>query len=168
MLLCANAGVPVFAIGQGIDNWRVLLEGPLPGIEGKRVFWDLVVSFGGDYPYTTPAFRFLSVPPLRQVSNMGRVRTSLLQKYHPRIHVIKLLNSVVELFEKDDGAPAEEPPFGELKWAPEDYDRLTKKACDDPILPLPDPDYLPIVSPTIVGKSGVPRVEMPSDLEAAQ
>jgi hypothetical protein len=65
------------------------------------VFWDLLVTFREDYPETCPVFRFLDLPPLKGVSNHGRIETEMTRNYHPKMRVWALLNSIRELFDDE-------------------------------------------------------------------
>jgi hypothetical protein len=74
VLECKRSGHSIWAIKDKVGHFRVLIGAPLEAHDDKfLVNWDLVVSFPPDYPYGNPVFRFLSVPPLKRVSELGLV-----------------------------------------------------------------------------------------------
>jgi ubiquitin-protein ligase len=141
-----DEGFPVYGIGNSVSAWHVFVPGPLPGTNNKKVFWDLLIVFPPDYPYVAPVYRFLSVPPLKNVSPFGRIRAKATEYYHPRMHIATVVKEIQKLFwEVDPLVPAtietaaDKPAFDAAQ-----YEELIAKKVIDPWLPLPDMEYLAI------------------------
>jgi ubiquitin-protein ligase len=129
MAVCRKKGIPLFAVNKCIDNWRVFLRGPKGD---EAVLWDLAISFGNDYPYRCPVFRFLSIPEIDDVSKIGRVEYGLLRYYHPRVQIATILNSIERGLRKVQ--------------LPERYGDLIAARKRDPWLPIPYIEHLWLIS----------------------
>jgi ubiquitin-protein ligase len=166
-MLILAAGHPLYSVKGSIDSWRVFLKAPLGS--QREVYWDLALVFPAEYPHVCPVFRFLSLPKLRNVSKAGRVSIALIEKYHPAIHVAALLKSIRGLFEgEEEKLPYDGRVIEDLGWSEAEYDELIAKATEEPWLPIPEIDYLPIVSPNITGREVTPNVVLPEDLEVTE
>jgi ubiquitin-protein ligase len=158
MQICAESGFAPYAAADSIRHWRVHIPGPLPG-GARTVYWPVIVRFRPDYPYSAPSFHFLALPPLPNVSALGRVRCAALDAYHPRTHIALLLRAIQGLFASaDPNAPysldsAVERP----RWRAEDYDALVAARTRDPPLPLPVLEYLPLIAGEIADAAAPPR-----------
>jgi ubiquitin-protein ligase len=166
MQICIDAGFPAF-VTETILAWRVFMQAPLAGSDRASVYWVMNITFRTDYPYTAPTFRFLSLPPLKNVSALGRVRTSVTDNYHPRMHVAAILKHIQAGFE----TPEQLPPYAgdaaadNIKWNHADYETLVASGTVDPWLPIPDMEYLPIVAGDIEKNvSSVPPGKKKTDL----
>jgi ubiquitin-protein ligase len=99
---CRACGLVALPAETRANGWRVVLEAPLFRGSSRRAFWILAVTFGRDYPYTCPVFRFLAVPAIANVSDTGRVFCTALRDYHPRVAIASLISAIRELFDADD------------------------------------------------------------------
>jgi ubiquitin-protein ligase len=163
MQICVENGFIVYSHEKSIGEWRVFLPRDL---NGRRVYWDLLVQFRHDYPYSPPVFRFLSIPPLANVSPIGRVRSTLIERYHMRFHIATILLSIRRLFDEPDPAtPSLDPQEGPA-WDPSHYDTLIAQVVEHPWLPLPEVNYLAVFGGTILGGSApVPPRKKKAGLE---
>jgi ubiquitin-protein ligase len=167
MQILRDEGFPVFALASSILVWHIFVPAPLPGTDVARVFWDLLVVFPLDYPYVPPVYRFMSVPPLKNVSPAGRVRNAVIDGYHPRQHIATVVKSIQALFKKEDSAAiatlesaADKPAFDVAK-----YDELLACRTAEPWLPLPDMDYLAIAyGEVLTGGKALPARRKKPDL----
>jgi ubiquitin-protein ligase len=167
MQICVEAGFRAYAAVGSVREWRVYVRGPIPGTDHEQVFWALAISFPGDYPFIAPSFRFLSIPPLRNVSSFGRVRNRCIEEYHPRIHIAAILVSIQQLFYSSDpiGPYSQCSAEETVKWKGEEYDALIAAATVEPWLPLPDLDRLPFACGGILtGGSPLPPRRKKADL----
>jgi hypothetical protein len=90
--VCKHDGHAIWAIKDKVGHFRVLIPAPLEAHDDPlMVYWDLVVSFPPDYPYSKPVFRFLSVPPLKSVSPLGLVTVNQDRSFSVTLAVIQLL-----------------------------------------------------------------------------
>jgi hypothetical protein len=110
-----------------------------------------LIQFRYDYPYSPPVFRFLSIPPLVNVSAIGRVRSTLIDRYHMRFHIATILLSIQRLFDQPDPATSSLNPQEGPAWDPSHYDTMIAQADEHPWLPLPEVDYLAVLGGTILG-----------------
>jgi ubiquitin-protein ligase len=153
MQICAENGFLIYAAVGTLAQWRAFIPAPIPGANHAPVLWELAIVFRADYPYTAPVFRFLSVPPLKSVSALGRVRIRVVENYHPRFRVAALLKCIQNLFQ----TPEQIIPFAQdsrgdrIAWNPEDYDELIMAGTTDPWLPLPDLEYRRLIGGAILG-----------------
>jgi ubiquitin-protein ligase len=147
MQICIDNGFMAYAAVDSILDWRVFLPAPLSGAAHGRVFWPIAVSFRPDYPYVAPTFRFLALPPLPNVSALGRVRNNVIETYHPRFHIARILQSIQALFQAPDPLIpySQDSAADGCPWNPEDYGELIAAGCANVWVPLPDLDYLPFV-----------------------
>jgi hypothetical protein len=58
MHICVENSFIVYSHEKSISEWCVLLP------HGRIVYWDLLIQFRCDSPYSPPVFRFLSIPSL--------------------------------------------------------------------------------------------------------
>jgi ubiquitin-protein ligase len=167
MQICSENGFPAYAAADGILDWCVLIRGPLPGTSHQCVHWPLAITFRPDYPYAAPVFRFLALPPLKNVSEIGRVCSRAIDAYHPRTRIAGLLIHIQGLFDTpDDSVPYSMDSAAEsAPWKVADYDSLIAAGTVDPWLPLPDLEYLHfVVGDIATGGTPLPKRKRPTDL----
>jgi hypothetical protein len=85
--LLREHGIPVYRTVEP-DVWVVLVEGKRDNVD-VRVVWEVSVTFGRDYPYSAPLYRFRGTPPLENVTDLGRVVRTV--GYHPAEAVVDVV-----------------------------------------------------------------------------
>jgi ubiquitin-protein ligase len=166
MQICAEAGFAPYAAADSVFQWRVHIPGPLPGT-ARTVFWPLAVKFRADYPHSAPTFRFLALPPLPNVSALGRVRNKAIDGYHPRVRIAVILHSIQALFSGHESSTpySVDSAVDRVRWRPEDYDALVAARTRDPWIPLPALEYIPLIAGEITAAAGQPPARAkPADL----
>jgi hypothetical protein len=136
MRICIDAGFTALALS--LAEWRVF-------IRQSSVLWDLLVTFPPGYPHAPPVLRFLSIPPLANVSAAGRVTNSATAAYHPRTHIATLLRSVEALFAHEDPKARpldQETGVNVVRWEIGEWERMIKARTSTPWLPVPAVEYL--------------------------
>jgi ubiquitin-protein ligase len=138
MAICRSLKIHVFAVNKCMNNWRVFLPGK------GNVLWDLAISFGMDYPYRCPVFRFLSVPKMDGVKETGRVA---IPEYHPAMQIATLLGKL-------------QPELAKAEL-PADYQKLIADKKTEKWLPIPSIGYLTNVSrePDMVEGTEIGKVD---------
>jgi hypothetical protein len=116
-----------------LHAWRAFIE--IPSV-GNGIFWDIIIQFPMDYPYSSPNLRFLTIPEgltCEYVSEItGRISTANLKHYHEKMHVVTFLIEVGRF---------------NFQGEPINKDKLfaTPYRTDRPI-PLPDIRFLGILN----------------------
>jgi hypothetical protein len=152
MRICIDAGFVALALS--LVEWRVF-------IRQSSVLWDLLVAFPHGYPHVAPVLRFLSVPPLANVSAVGRVTNSAITAYHPRTHIATLLRSVEALFAREDAKARpldQDTGVDAVKWDIGEWEGMIKARADTRWLPVPAVEYVALYGgPVKVGGAAAPK-----------
>jgi hypothetical protein len=85
--LLREHGIPVYRTVEP-DVWVILVEGKREDV-AVPVVWEVSVTFGRDYPYSAPLYRFRGTPPLEGVTDLGRVIRTIV--YHPAEAVVDVV-----------------------------------------------------------------------------
>ena len=95
-----NQDMKIYTIKGRCDKWSVFLKGSAESPYENK-WWQLLVTFPENYPFSPPAFKFISIPYHINVSTDGHVclnNTGL--GYRPTMRVVEILHEIKDIFLK--------------------------------------------------------------------